>query len=297
MDNSLALSKDIASAPNRSSAHTVVDGKLRKIAYGRIDNIAPAGSISSSVKDMSKWVMAQLDGGKLDGRQVIPGAAISQTWTPHSILGNGGPSFNTGHFALYGLGWFLEEYNGKKIVSHTGGVNGFVTAVTLIPEEKLGVIVLTNTDANNFYEALKQEIVDAMLGLKYRNYHQSAWSAQESNNKERAKQLKAKNDTISAKPATVLPLANFAGKYIHDVYGGMSIEVKNGKLVASFEHHKGRYAELEPLGGARFLATFNDPLYGIKVWPFNVDNGKVKSVTVRVADFVEFLPYEFRKLE
>jgi hypothetical protein len=157
--------------------------------------------------------------------------------------------------------------------------------------------VFTNTDVNNFYEALKQEIVDAMLGLPYRNYHQAAWTSQQADNKERASQLKAKNDTIAMKAPIVLPIVNFAGNYINDVYGKMTMEVKNGKLVASFEHHKGRFAELEPLGGARFLATFNDPLYGIKVWPFNVENGKVKSVRVRVADFVEFLPYEFRKLE
>ena len=109
--------------------------------------------------------MLRLNKGKLNDKEVIPAAAISKTWQPNSILGNGGARFNTGHFSLYALGWFLEEYNGKKIVSHTGGVNGFVTSVTLIPEEKLGIVVLTNTDANGFFEALKWEIMDAYLGL------------------------------------------------------------------------------------------------------------------------------------
>jgi CubicO group peptidase (beta-lactamase class C family) len=295
MNNTLALSKDIDAAPNRSSAHTVVGGVLSKIPYGRIDNIAPAGAISSSVNDMSKWVIAQLNNGKLNDQAIIPSSAISQTRSPNSILGNGGSMFNTGHFALYGLGWFLEEYNGKKIVAHTGGVNGFVTAVTLVPEEKLGIIVFTNTDANNFYEALKQEILDAYLGLPYRNYHSLAWAGQKADNAERAKQLKAKRDTIASKPATELPLASYAGTYEHEVYGTMTITLQQGKLVATFQHHKGRQAELEALGGNRFFATFNDPLYGIKVWPFKVVNGKVSSVTMRVADFVEFTPYEFYK--
>ena len=73
-------------------------------------------------------------------------------------------------FALYGLGWFLQEYCGRKIVAHTGGVNGFVTSVTLIPEEKLGIIVFTNTDQNLFYDALKWDIMDAYFGKPYRNY-------------------------------------------------------------------------------------------------------------------------------
>jgi len=297
MNHTLALSKEITSSSNRALAHTVVLGELKKIPYGNIDNLAPAGSISSSANDLSHWVMAQLDKGKYDGKQVIPAAAIAQTWLPHSILGNGGTIFNKGHFNLYGLGWFLEEYAGRKIVSHTGGVNGFVTSVTLIPEEKLGIIVLTNTDANNFYEALKWEIMDAYFELPYRNYSQVYLQGHQNNEKEMMKQLALKKDTISSNPKTDLPLSAFAGTYIHDIYGNMTIALENGKLKASFEHHKGRFADLEALGGSRFFASFNDPLYGRKVWPFTIENGKVKSVTMKVADFVEFTPYEFIKVK
>jgi len=295
MINTLALSADIDATSNKAAAHTIVHGAAKKIPYGRIDNLAPAGSISSSVNDMSKWVLMQLDMGKLDGKQIIPASVIRQTWAPHSILGNGGTMFNRGHFSLYGLGWFLEEYEGRKIVSHTGGVNGFVTSVTLIPEEKLGILVFTNTDANAFYEALKMEIRDAYLKLPYRNYSQVMLTRQKMNDAADEKEFKTKMDTVAMKNSTALPLTAFTGKYKHDVYGNMQIELKNGKLVATFEHHKGRFAELEALGGNRFYAVFNDPLYGRKVWPFTIENGKVRSVTVTVADFVEFTPYEFYK--
>jgi CubicO group peptidase (beta-lactamase class C family) len=297
MNHSLALSQEITSSSNRALAHTVVLGELKKIPYGNIDNLAPAGSISSSANDLSHWVMAQLDKGKYEGKLVIPAAAIAQTWLPHSILGNGGTIFNKGHFNLYGLGWFLEEYAGRKIVSHTGGVNGFVTSVTLIPEEKLGIIVLTNTDANNFYEALKWEIMDAYFELPYRNYSNVYLQGHRNNEKEMMKQLALKKDTISTHPKTDLPLSAFAGTYVHAIYGKMTIAPENGKLRASFEHHKGRYADLEALGGSRFFASFNDPLFGRKVWPFTIENGKVKSVTMKVADFVEFTPYEFIKVK
>ena len=297
MNNTLALSKDIPTASNKAAAHTVWRGELKKIPYGRIDPLAPAGSISSSVNDLSKWVMAQLNNGKLNDKEIIPASAIEQTWTPESILGNGGSMFNTGHFALYGLGWFLEEYNGKKIVSHTGGVNGFVTSVTLIPEEKLGIIVLTNTDANGFYEALKLEIMDAYLGLPYRNYHKVAIERQKQSELRMEKMMQLKKDTINTKPVTALPLTAYAGEYQHDIYGSMNIKIENGELIMRFEHHKGRFSKLEALGGNRFLSTWNDPLYGVKVLPFTVEDGKVKSLTVRVADFVEFTPYEFKKIK
>lgn len=151
MNNTLALSKDIETAANKTSAHTVVQGVLKKIPYGKIDNLAAAGSISSSIHDMSHWVMMQLNNGMYNNKQVISAGAIAETWKPHSILGNGGHPFNRAHFSLYGLGWFLQEYSGRKIVSHTGGVNGYLTSVALVPEEKLGIVVLTNTDANNFF--------------------------------------------------------------------------------------------------------------------------------------------------
>lgn len=296
MNNSLALSKDIATAPNKATAHTVWMGELKKIPYGKIDALAPAGSISSSVNDLSKWLMVQLDNGKLDGKEIIPASAIAKTRTPHSILGNGGQMFNTGHFALYGLGWFLQEYNGKKIVSHTGGVNGFVTSVTLIPEENLGIVVLTNTDANVFFEALKWEIMDAYFGLPYRNYSNVMLTNQKRNDDEMEKEIKAKRDTINLKLKTDLPLTAYAGEYTNELYGKMNIKLENGELIMRFEHHQGRYSKLEALGGNRFLSTWNDPLYGVKVLPFTVENGKVKSLTVRVADFVEFTPYEFIKV-
>ena len=297
MNNTIALTKDIVHAPNKATAHTVWMGELKKIPYGRIDAMAPAGSISSSIYDLSKWVLAQLNNGKLENKEIIPATAIAQTWLPHSILGNGGPMFNTGHFALYGLGWFLEEYNGKKLVSHTGGVNGFVTSVTLVPEEKLGIIVLTNTDANGFYEALKWELVDACLGLPYRNYHKIAIQRQKQSEARTEQMIKLKKDTISSKPHTSRPLAAYTGEYNHELYGRMDIQLENGTLIMRFEHHKGRYSKLEALGANRFLSTWNDPLFGVKVLPFTVENGKVRSLTVRVADFVEFTPYEFIKVK
>ncbi len=297
MNNSLALSKEIKVADNKCAAHTVVMGELKKIPYGNIDNLAPAGSISSSANDMSHWVMALLNGGKYNGKQVIPVSAIGQTRTPHSILGNGGHMFNKAHFSLYGLGWFLEEYAGRKIVAHTGGVNGFVTSVCLIPEEKLGIIVLTNTDANNFYEALRNEIQDAYLGLPYRNYSNVYLGYQQADDKEKEKEYKKIKDSIAMKPASALSLSAYAGEYLHDVYGKMNIKIEEGKLIMRFEHHKGRYGTLEPLGGNRFFCTYNDPLYGMKKLEFIVTNNKVKSLTVKVADFVEFTPYEFKKIK
>ncbi len=295
MKNTLALSKDFPNAPNKCSPYTMQEGKIVKIPFCYIDNLAPAGSIGSSVNDMSHWVMMLLDNGKYNGKQVVPASAIAQTRIPHSIIGNGGVLFNEGHFSLYGLGWELQEYCGKEIVSHTGGVNGFVTSVTLIPEEKLGIIVFTNTDQNAFYEALKWEIMDAYLGKPYRNYSYVYHFYFNRNFNEDQKKDKMLKDSVAMNLKTELPLKDYTGDYFNDVYGNMKVVLESGELKMEFSHHPNMYAKLESLGGDRFYATFTDPEFSKAIFPFHLENGKVKSVTVKVADFVEYNPYEFYK--
>ncbi len=297
MARTLALTKDFVNAENHSSAHTIDEGKLIKIPIPLIDNLGAAGSIASSVNDMSHWVMAQLDRGKYNGETVIPSAAIAQTWTPHAILGNGGTMYNSGHFSLYGLGWFVDEYSGKKIVSHTGGVNGFVTSVTLIPEEKLGIIVFTNTDQNSFYEALKWEIMDAYLGNQYRNYsnvYYTHYNMQKNNEAKKTEKLK---DSVALKVPAALPNNAYTGEYTNEIYGNMKVVMDKGMLAMHFGHHPNLTATLQPLGGNRFFADFNDPVFSHAVFPFMVNNGKVTGVTVKVADFIEYNPYDFKKIK
>jgi CubicO group peptidase (beta-lactamase class C family) len=297
MSSTLALSKDFPNAANKCSAHTIADGKLIKIPFCSIDNLAAAGSIGSSVNDMSHWVLAQLNFGTYEGKKVIPASAIAQTWLPHSILGNGGKQFNSGHFNLYGLGWFLEEYCGKKVVSHTGGVNGFVTSVTLLPEEKLGIIVLTNTDQNAFYEALKWEIADAYLGKPYRNYSKVYLGFDAQQRKQEEASDKKMKDSVALQLKPALPLTAYCGNYFNDVYGNMNVVQEAGELKMKFSHHPNTYAKLETLGGNRFYVTFSDPILGKAIFPFTVINDKVTAATVKVADFVEYNPYEFKKIK
>ncbi|MGB8192982.1 MAG: serine hydrolase, partial [Chitinophagaceae bacterium] len=296
MKNTIALSKDLPNAVNKASAHTLDhDQQLIKIPFCAIDNISPAGSVSSSASDMSKWVMMLLNNGQVNGERVVPVNAIMQTRVPHSILGNGGHMFNKSNFTLYGLGWMLQDYNGKRMVSHTGGVNGFVSSVTLIPEDKLGIVVLTNTDNNTLFEALKYELIDAYLKLPYRNYSNVFLQGNNQQLSQSKDTWKKKSDTVAMHKATTLPLSAYAGKYQHEVYGSLTITAASDHLMMSLEHHPNLKGKLEPLGGNRFACTYSDPTFGRRVLPFTIENGKVKSMTLSVADFVEFTTYEFVK--
>lgn len=295
MKRTLVLTADIDKAENICAAHTLVSGKLQVIPRCHIDNLAPAAAISSSVSDMSHWLIAQLDSGRYNGKQVIPWQAIRKAQYPKSIIRRAGHPFNKTHFSLYGMGWSLQDYENREVVSHTGGVDGFVTSVTLVPEEKLGVVVLTNTDVNGFYEGLKWEIVDAYLGLPYRNYSQFFLSYFKPNMEKDMEINAAWQDSVKMKLPPPVKLSKFEGKYSHPVYGNAKLESIGDYLLLTLEHHPDLTGKLEYIGNNRFLCTYSSPIWGIKVFPFVIDDGKVKSFTLSVADFLEFTTYEFVK--
>jgi CubicO group peptidase (beta-lactamase class C family) len=296
MGNTLALTADLPKSLNRTVPHTLIDGRLAAIPYCQIDGLAPAGGISSSINDMSKWVLALLNDGKVGARQVIPLGAIKATREAQDIVGSVHHLDGETNYELYGLGWFIQDYAEHRLVMHDGGVNGYLSSVTLVPEEHLGIIILTNTDQNEFFEALRWEIMDAYFKKQYRNYSDDYLEKFRANAAVEQAADRKLRDSVVLNPVPALPPANYTGKYVNSLYGSMVVsQGTNNDLEMRFEHHPRMYAHLQPLGGNRFYVTFSDPTLGKAVFPFTVQNGKVTSVKVKVANFVEYNPYEFKK--
>jgi hypothetical protein len=199
-------------------------------------------------------------------------------------------------YQLYGLGWFLQDYHNRHLVMHDGGVNGYLSSVTLSPKDHLGIIILTNTDQNQFFEALRWEIMDAYFKLAYSDYsgkYLKRFKAGQDAAQQKDKKLR---DSVALNKLPQLPVTQYTGKYTNDLYGSLTITQGMGNdLEIRFEHHPKMYAHLQPLGGNRFYVTFSDPTFGKAVFPFTVQNGKVTGVRVKVADFVEYDPYDFKK--
>ncbi|MFD0751657.1 serine hydrolase [Mucilaginibacter calamicampi] len=297
MSNTIALTAEMPKSINRTVPHTFMDERLSPVPYGQLDNMAPAMSISSSVNDMSKWVMMLLNNGKVGTKQVIPAAAIAATRAPQDVVGTVRRLNGQTNYSLYGLGWHLEDYAGHNLVMHDGGVTGYVSSVALVPDERLGIIVLTNTDQNEFYEALKWELMDVFLKLPFRNYSEQ-YLARAKNEKAVQQQADRKlRDSVALNLQPVPFVSNYTGTYQNELYGNLTItRGLNNDLEMRFEHHPRMFVKLQPLGGTRFYATFSDPIYGKTVFPFTIQNGKVVSVRVKVDDFIESDPYEFRKI-
>src|SRR5262249_40927088 len=151
-----------------------LDGKLQSIPFVVLDNAAPAGSINSSVNEMSKWVLLQLNRGEFpDGsRRLFSEKQSAEMWSAQTILGTNVPpqlAAMKPNFSAYGLGWGLRDYHGRKLVSHSGGVAGTVTRVMLVPDEKLGIVILTNAEEEGAFESVLFHILDHYFGVTGNN--------------------------------------------------------------------------------------------------------------------------------
>jgi CubicO group peptidase (beta-lactamase class C family) len=295
MNRSVALSAEFPATENRCAAHTIVGEKLVKIPHCQIDNLAPAGSIGSSVREIANWLQMQLDTGKFEGRQVFPKDVILKTWSGNTVVSSRKSSIFPMHFGMYTVGWTLHDYAGRQMIEHAGGVNGFVTQTCFVPEESLAMVIFTNNDSNALYQAMMYQILDAYLNQPYRDYSQMFWKFGEEDKRIAAETLKKDRAIIAKKPKPALDLATYAGAYENEVYGNAEIRLEKGKLNMYFSHHPALVGKLDSKGGNEFFCTYTDPTLGVHTLPFAVENGKVKSVSVKVNDFVEYDPYVFVK--
>ena len=119
-----------------------------------LDTIGPAGSVNSNVVDMAQWLRLQLGQGEVDGKRLISTERILETWAPQIEIGNG---------VSYGLGWMLREHDGRKVVEHGGGIDGFSAEIGFMPEENLGYVLLMNLSASPLRQASLAMVFDALL--------------------------------------------------------------------------------------------------------------------------------------
>jgi CubicO group peptidase (beta-lactamase class C family) len=231
--------------------HSKLGGPLRPIDFVELDNAAPAGSINSSVAEMARWMMLQLNHGKLSDsdKRLFTEQRSQEMWSAQTILPTRERSGPLGEisakFAAYGLGWGLRDYQGRKLVGHTGGVAGFVSRVMLVPEEKLGVVILTNAEEGFAFDSILFHVLDSYFGSGNTDWITVLHDADESTRKEAEEEVKkqAGGRVKDSKPS--LALEKYAGKYEDAWYGPASIRLESGKLIFSLDHTAAAVGDLE----------------------------------------------------
>lgn len=129
--------------------------ETEKLPLRDIDEVAPAGSINSSARDMAQWLRFVMNGGVANGKRLVSEKGYEEWLKPQMKMGGKNS---------YGLGWFLQDWNGLKVVQHGGNIDGFNSLVAMIPEKKIGFVMLTNVSASPLGGELMPVIWENLLG-------------------------------------------------------------------------------------------------------------------------------------
>lgn len=222
---------------NVATPHCVYpNGKTVTVPYTTSENTKAAGSINSNVLEMARWLNMLLHDGTFEKKQILSKERIWEVWSAHNIIPVGRSAkklFPSTHFRSYGLGWGLFDYHGHKVISHGGGLDGMISRVALVPEIKLGLVVLTNS-INSLPPGLMYKIIDTYLGKTPKDWSRiflERYRESMEKQKKESEEVKKK----SPKGTGLAPrLEDYTGLYSGPMYGDARVSLEKGKLVLNF---------------------------------------------------------------
>ncbi|NVB38285.1 beta-lactamase family protein [Pseudenhygromyxa sp. WMMC2535] len=288
---------------NRAEPHIQIEGEWQTTPRLDLSAMAAAAAIDASVEDMAKWMQMQLANGQLGGTQVVPAKIIEQTHQPHIWLETPSEDFYepARHLRGYGLGWFLEDYRGRTLVHHGGGLPGMTSRVLLVPDEALGVVILTNSESP-VSRLLAFQIADLFLtdepGKDYLAAHLAKQAEAE------AARAASESPKPNAKRAPIP--AGLEGKYESPLLGLAEIRSEDGGLVFEATEHGGlrcRFASeaVLPEGAGSPVSvelpcTWDDPNMGISEFGLVTKGKRVRELRFSVRpSFYDPLEYSFAR--
>ena len=257
------------------------DEKITKVPFRSLDSIGPAGSINSSISEMSRWLLLHINKGKVGETQLVSEATISLTHSPQVVLPAGASKELP--MTSYGMGWVIQPYRGHLLVWHNGGIDGFYSFIGFLPYDNLGIVILTNRSGNPLPEIISRRIFDREGSLE-----EIDWNARfiEQRDKARAAQEQAEGEKDTRRKEGTSPshaLADYVGSYEHKGYGVVEVALDGDKLTAAVN---GMTAGLEHFHYDVFR-TKHALLDGLKI-RFNLDvNGEIESLSTQLQQGVD----------
>jgi CubicO group peptidase (beta-lactamase class C family) len=304
MSKTAATFSRLKDKSNVIDAHAPVNGKVQVIRRDFNETANAAGGIYSSIADMSKWVRLQLSEGKFGDKkekQLFSAGQHAEMWMPQTILRTrGGGPYNT-HFAAYGLGWFMGDEKGYKQVSHTGGLAGIVTQVTMIPDLKIGIIVLTNQQSGEAFSAITNTIKDSYYGVKGIDRIKQQYDRMMAG-RENAKTIMGDPWQLieeQRKKITSIDTSSYLGTYKDVWFGEVTISKKNGKLWFDSKRSPRLSGEMFLYRTSTFVVKWNDRSMDADAFAmFKFDeSGKASGFSMKPVSPLTDFSYDFQDLD
>lgn len=296
MSNTFAVPSDITQSDNACTGYNLLYNQATAVRYANFDWITPAGGICSNAADMSKWLLELLNAFK-DSATVLNSDIMYRVTTPLMTIDMFDGSYHKNHFLMYGLGWSVEDYESVANFWHSGGIHGFSTQISILPELDLGVIVMTNSDNGLFSSALKLDIMNAFFDLPFENVAEDFYQMNKDNNVAIKNYLSAKEDTIQAFASHKIDWKSYTGIYTDSIYGKAEIKYDKKKATIHFEHHPDLSGTLNFVADDRMFCTFNCPTYGVAFINILENDDQPLSFSITFEESVDSYTYTFRKEE
>jgi CubicO group peptidase (beta-lactamase class C family) len=226
---------DIDEESNAASPHAVIEDKVTAIPWLNLDNVGPAGSINSNVAEMANWIRMNLNQGVFAKSRLVSSDVISEMQTPHMVIDLEEDRYHPdANFLNYGLAWTLCDYRGRKIVEHGGAIDGMRARVMLLPDEKLGVVVLANQEQSALPTAIAHRAVDLMLDTVQRDWSEDFWEIVQTKKAESEKEIEEIKEQRVPDTRPSLSVEKYAGVYTSQMYGEMNVTIDSEKLKLQF---------------------------------------------------------------
>lgn len=196
--------------------------------------MGPAGSIHSCAADLANWLTVHLNEGRFEGRLFVSPANLAQMHQPQMVMPVDAfmaVLLNT-TISTYGMGWFVVPYRGYTLIHHGGNIDGFSTMVAFVPQEKIGIVVLTNIDSRPLRDVLTYEVCDRLLGLPDNNWNPRwhAFYAELFASIDRDCEVAAQEQMVGALPSH--PLEAYTGEYVAKGYADFKVKLEGDHLAA-----------------------------------------------------------------
>jgi CubicO group peptidase (beta-lactamase class C family) len=287
MDRTITSTTELTQRDNVATPHKNYLDRVEPIEWYNWDAMAAAGGIISSVSDMARWLRLQLGNGEADGVQLFSEESSWEMWTvhtPRAVSAGSRASTPSTHFRGYGLGWSLNDYLGRLIVSHGGGYDGMFSRVVLVPEEDLAVAVFTNS-MTSISTAITNTVLDAYLGGEARDWSENLLGSWRSARREfEARQNRFEEERIEGTHPS-LPLEAYAGTYGGPMYGEARVAREGEGLALRLLPNPDLVADLTHLHHDTFLLQWRETFawFGKGVATFVLDPfGKVYEMRLDV---------------
>jgi CubicO group peptidase (beta-lactamase class C family) len=226
---------ETAGIVDRASPHRLDrEGKPKLMELYPMGVPEPAGSIQSNARDLSKWLRFHLNKGTVNGKQIVSIKSLGETHTPQIMLDM--ESLDRGmfpdtHQMSYGMGWVIQDHCGYRLLQHAGAIDGFRCHFTLVPQARLGIVLLCNLHQTRMNIALSNGLLGLLLHLPQRDWNEVVRAAENKEHKAIEKEERAKLARRQPNTHPSRELAGYIGVYEHPAYDTVRITLENGELV------------------------------------------------------------------